>query len=121
MPRHTPWMFKNTNGRKHASPTHQFLYHLANCDTTTDCWIWASAITGRGYGKFFHRPTTYSAHRFSYQHHNGKIPTGMHVLHRCDVKRCVNPAHLFLGTNFDNIQDKMRKGRGYRQKSIRGG
>lgn len=52
-----------------------------------------------------------SAHRASYFVSTGKDPGRFYVLHKCDVKRCVNPKHLFLGTAFDNMQDKVRKGR----------
>ena len=52
-----------------------------------------------------------AAHRFSYEHHIGPIPTGMFVLHRCDVRRCVNPAHLFIGDARDNLLDCIEKGR----------
>lgn len=51
------------------------------------------------------------AHRVSYEIEHGDIPKGMHVLHRCDVRPCINPLHLFLGTNSDNIADSVSKGR----------
>jgi hypothetical protein len=75
------------------------------------CWTWLGRTTGKGYGqitsKWF---TTKSAHRIAYELANG--PAGdLHVLHRCDNPPCVNPAHLFLGTNRDNIHDMLRKGR----------
>lgn len=52
-----------------------------------------------------------SSHRVSWRIHFGEIPDGLHVLHHCDNKLCVNPAHLFLGTNDDNIRDKVSKKR----------
>lgn len=51
------------------------------------------------------------AHRASWELHNGPVPEGLMVLHHCDVRNCVNPEHLFLGTNKDNLEDCARKGR----------
>jgi hypothetical protein len=77
------------------------------------CWLWTAGAQGSGYGQFYPskgRPT--GAHRFSWELANGRpIPPGMHVMHSCDVRLCVNPAHLSIGTAADNNQDKSRKGR----------
>jgi hypothetical protein len=58
-----------------------------------------------------------TAHRASWIIHNGKIPNGLFVCHKCDNKKCVNPDHLFLGTQKDNMKDKISKGREARGKS----
>jgi len=79
------------------------------------CWIWTGGLLRGGYGSFEIkcRPNREcgQAHRVSWRIHCGTIPAGMMVLHRCDVPRCVNPDHLFLGTQKDNMQDMSRKGR----------
>jgi hypothetical protein len=75
------------------------------------CWLWVGATNSSGYG---HTTISYvyrTAHRISWEVHRGPIPKNMLVLHKCDVPSCVNPDHLFLGTNFDNMQDKVKKGR----------
>jgi hypothetical protein len=76
-----------------------------------ECWNWFGAITDKGYGNIDVNGKMVGAHRVSWEIHFGKIPDGMHVLHSCDNKRCVNPRHLFLGTNLDNMRDKVLKGR----------
>lgn len=77
------------------------------------CWVWTGASTGR-YGIIMqprpHRKAL-MAHRVSYELHHGAIPEGMNVCHRCDVPLCVNPGHLFLGTQNDNVQDMITKSR----------
>lgn len=78
------------------------------------CWEWTAATYGGGYGLIGEggrKSKSIPAHRQSWLMHKGPIPIGVWVLHKCDVKRCVNPAHLFLGTRSDNVEDMVKKGR----------
>jgi HNH endonuclease len=75
------------------------------------CWIWIGSTVTAGYGDMKVAGRHVYAHRASYEAFVGPIPDGLHVLHRCDVRSCVNPHHLMLGTNKDNIHDCCRKGR----------
>jgi hypothetical protein len=73
------------------------------------CWLWTGDISGDGYPVLHFRGR--KMHRVSYTVFIGPIPIGLQVLHHCDTPICVNPEHLFLGTNADNVADKVRKGR----------
>lgn len=78
---------------------------------TDGCWLWTKARDPHGYAHLWVDKRLMGIHRFSYVLANGPIPDGLWVLHRCDVRHCVNPAHLFLGTPQDNVDDMVRKGR----------
>jgi hypothetical protein len=89
----------------------RFIVKVHKTDT---CWLWTGCkhpvlgygSIGTGVGS-----KTMPAHRASYQIHIGPIPDGLHVLHRCDVRHCVNPEHLWIGTHSDNMADMAAKGR----------
>lgn len=75
------------------------------------CWRWTGAHAINGYGLLWIKDKHVYAHRFSFILFNGGIADGMLVCHKCDNPICVNPKHLFSGTNNDNVQDKVNKGR----------
>lgn len=76
------------------------------------CWIWMGGLDLDGYGHFYlGEHNNPRAHRYSYEQHIGAIPSGSLVLHRCDVRPCVNPDHLFLGTHATNALDRDQKQR----------
>ncbi len=78
------------------------------------CWEWIGHKDKNGYGRLTYAKKDLRAHRFSYEIHNiESIPKGMSVLHSCDNPSCVNPDHLSIGTNYENTQDCIAKGRSY--------
>jgi hypothetical protein len=86
----------------------------AKVDKSADCWLWTGALT-KGYGQLTHEKRHLYAHRFSWEIHNGHVPDGAVVCHRCDTPTCVRPDHLFLGTTRDNVMDCLDKGRANRR------
>ena len=87
---------------------------LRNVRKGRGCWGWLGAKTGDGYGAFRYRRVVYVAHRAAWLVWRGQIGKGLFVCHHCDNPGCVNPKHLFLGTNSDNMLDAVAKGRQYR-------
>lgn len=78
---------------------------------TDDCWNWMAFRNPSGYGMIRNGKRMALAHRVGWVLANGEVPLGRQVLHHCDNRACVNPAHLYIGTNADNIRDKVERGR----------
>ena len=81
--------------------------------TESGCLLWVGSTAKGGYGQMKIDRRKIAAHRIAWTLKHGDIPDGMDVLHRCDVPCCVNHEHLFLGNDFDNQRDSVRKGRAY--------
>jgi hypothetical protein len=78
---------------------------------TDTCWIWQDKLDKDGYGKIWIRGRNERAHRFIYEQTYGPLPPDHFACHTCDVPYCVNPEHLFAGTQLDNVHDAIAKGR----------
>lgn len=76
-----------------------------------ECWLWIGATNGRGYGRLEYERVYQQAHRVSFKIFCHEIPRDINVLHNCDNTICVNPKHLFLGTQQDNVNDMIAKDR----------
>lgn len=103
---------------KHRKPPREIIVarYWANLAKSDGCWLWTGPLSAYGYGmiRTGGRGAYVYAHRLAWELHHGPIPAGLFVLHRCDVRDCVNPDHLFLGKHEDNQRDKFAKGRGHK-------
>ena len=86
----------------------RFLEHVNKTDT---CWLWTGYCNKKGYGQFRIDGKVVIAHRWSHEQHIGPIPFGLFVRHKCDVRNCVNPDHLEVGTHQENMNDMVERGR----------
>ena len=87
-----------------------------NASYEDECWNWSGSKDSSGYGKLGTGKNILSAHRVAYTLYKGAIPAGLHVLHTCNNPACVNPAHLYAGTQKQNKQDSVRQNRHHKPK-----
>jgi hypothetical protein len=95
-----------------ATRADKFWLRVQTDEDDDECWLWIPVCDRDGYGKFFDGTRKILAHRVAWMLHHGRdIPDGMIVMHTCDVPRCCRPDHLKLGTQQENIADRVAKGR----------
>ena len=115
---------KNKVGRK--TLEERFISYLPDNyqhpDMINSCWNWQGGLNADNYGVTFNNGKSIGSHRISYMLFKGTINQGLVIMHTCDNPQCINPKHLLLGTQSDNMKDMVKKGRQgekrYRQRDI---
>lgn len=100
-----------TSGNKKCSWECRFKAIYESAESVDGCTIWPKSPGSHGYGQFTADGVNTTSHTTSYRYHKGTIPSGMVVMHSCDNRMCINPEHLSLGTQSENLKDMWRKGR----------
>lgn len=105
--------FRSFGGHAKRCPvtTEQLFWLKVNRDDADACWLWNGALQRDGYAHFTAERKTISSHRYAYELIVGPVPDGLDLLHSCDVRHCVNPAHLRPGTHHENMLEAKAKGR----------
>lgn len=89
----------------------QRFLEYASPEPNTGCWLWTKTVDSHGYGRMYVKGGAHGAHRVSYELFVGPIPACKLILHKCDMPICVNPDHLLIGTQSDNMNDSVKKDR----------
>ena len=96
------------------STTPETFWDKVDWEAETECWLWTGAKLPHGYGTVCLNRQRLYAHRYAWAFVNGPIPKGLNILHKCDVPACINPDHLYAGTQRENLIDCIRRGRANR-------
>ena len=105
---------RSMTGRRDLPATVRFKAQYSQSEN--ECWEWCGYCNKKGRPVISINGKQVYAHRYAYQRFIGSIPTGLYVLHTCDNIKCVNPKHLFTGTQLDNMKDMKEKGRANKPK-----
>lgn len=92
-------------------PPHLSFWKYADVRSQDECWLWTGGKDEKGYGRIHFMTEKIKAHRIAYEMGHGPIEEGLVICHKCDNPSCVNPGHLFAGTQGDNARDMSSKGR----------
>lgn len=87
-----------------------FLFSCATPIPESGCWIYEGELSSNGYGRVKYKSLRFRAHRLAFKLANGSLPDGKLICHKCNVKSCINPSHLYAGTVKDNVRDMLRSG-----------